>query len=223
MDSCPSHQRHCVNRPDGVGPSLLTTRAADAEWRVLLAALTRTFEESTDVTPEHAAGQCLRDADHARLCKELRGLGRWEPGCYTRTTLAQSELFVALLLCWSPAVTSPVHAHSDEETNVKSSCFMRILEGTLVETLYEPSAIIDESRVMAAAGKRTHLGAGGYKYINDHQGVHKVGNESTSEGAMSLHIYAPGWKVVGLYDEYVEPPASDAGGAELNMDAWGDF
>ena len=39
---------------------------------------------------------------------ELRGLGRWEPGCYTRTTLHQSDGFVALLLCWSPGVMSPV-------------------------------------------------------------------------------------------------------------------
>lgn len=87
---------------------LLTTRGAGAEWRVLNEALTQAFRTNTEVTPDHPAAAILSEANHTRLCAELRGLGRWEPGCYTRTTLHQSDSYVALLLCWSPGVMSPV-------------------------------------------------------------------------------------------------------------------
>jgi hypothetical protein len=55
--------------------------------------------------------------------------------------------------------------------------------------------------------------------------VHKVRNASATEGAVSLHIYAPGWATVHTYDEEAGATANptDAGGAELSLDAWGDF
>jgi len=159
-----------------------------------------------------------------RLARELAGLGRWNDGCYTRTTLLEGEGFVVLLLCWSPGVMSPVHAHSDATTRVQSSCFMRVLEGELSETLYDNSAILGEDKVLAAAGAERTLEAGDYTYIDDNKGLHKVGNASGTTGAMSLHIYAPGWSTVQLYDEEVVQPPTDAGGAPLlNLDAWGDF
>lgn len=61
---------------------------------------------------------------------------------------------------------------------------------------------------------------GGYAYINDTQGLHKVGNASATQGAVSLHVYAPGWSTVNTYDEEVP---TDAGGAPLDYDGWGDF
>ena len=108
---------HAAARPSCIKPLcggtavpevLLTTRGAGAEWRVLNEALTQAFRTNADVTPDHPAAAILSEANHTRLCAELRGLGRWEPGCYTRTTLHQSDGYVALLLCWSPGVMSPV-------------------------------------------------------------------------------------------------------------------
>ena len=57
--------------------------------------------------------------------------------------------------------------------------------------------------------------------IDDDIGLHKVGN-ATRERAMSLHIYAPGWETVQLYDETMPPEVTDAGGAAIDVDAWGD-
>jgi len=204
--------------------TLLTTRGASAEWRLLADALTLAFKGSREVSPNHPAAEVMCQFNARRLARELAGLGRWNDGCYTRTTLLEGEGFVVLLLCWSPGVMSPVHAHSDATTRVQSSCFMRVLEGELSETLYDNSAILGEDKVLAAAGAERTLEAGDYTYIDDNKGLHKVGNASGTTGAMSLHIYAPGWSTVQLYDEEVVQPPTDAGGAPLlNLDAWGDF
>jgi hypothetical protein len=61
--------------------------------------------------------------------------------------------------------------------------------------------------------------------INDSMGIHKVANP-TNARAVSLHVYAPGWKRAPLFEEmrFEEKfPEVDAGGAELEIDSWGDF
>ena len=89
----------------------------------------------------------------ARLFQEIRGHGRFEEGCYTRTTLVHGEGYVVMLLCWPPGVSSPVHAHSDALTKVKSSCFMLVLDGELSETVYEGSAILSDTSVALGEGQ----------------------------------------------------------------------
>ena len=92
---------------------LLTTRGANAEWRVLEAAIDKAFKESDNLSSEHRCAELLRTTNAARLYQELRGKGDWIDGCYTRTTLSEGDGYIAMLLCWSPGVESPVHAHSD--------------------------------------------------------------------------------------------------------------
>lgn len=90
--------------------------------------------------------------------------------------------------CWAPGVSSPVHAHSDAVSGIKSSCHMLILEGSLCETTYDQSQMIEPAAVAANGGKSRLLGTGGYAYIDDTIGVHKVGNASSAARALSLHI-----------------------------------
>ena len=100
---------------------------------------------------------------------------------------------------------------------------MLVLDGELRETLYEPRSIIGDDAVAADEGHSRALAAGTYTYINDHIGLHKVGNPSSTDRAVSLHVYAPGWRTVQLYDETRRPAETDAGGAPLEVDGWGDF
>ena len=44
---------------------------------------------------------------------------------------------------------------------------------------------------------------------------------ATATGSLSLHVYAPGWVAVSLYREV--HGEVDAGGAPIDVDAWGDF
>ena len=78
----------------------------------------------------------------------------------------------------------------------------------------------DGKSVQARLGKTRLHGAGALAYINDSVGLHKVANTSGSR-AVSLHVYAPGWQRPPLYDEIL--PEVDAGGAEIDACAWGDF
>jgi len=191
------------------------TSTPDEEWCSVVDGLHEAFALSGKVSPNHPAAACLQGRDVRKLIHVVDGKGNWEPGAYTRTPLVVGEAFTAMLLCWSPGAESPVHAHSDRDTGVQSNCFMLILEGELTETTYEPDTI--SSGEVHGPGHSHLLAAGSTGYINDSYGVHKVGNQ-TDRRAMSLHVYAPGWSAVSLYEE-----ATDAGGAPIDIDSWGDF
>ena len=197
----------------------ITARVLETTWHNLQHDITTSFAKSAAVSPDHPCAQHVSTVDWQRLASELRGHGQWVEGCYTRTTLMHNDNFVVLLLCWPAGVSSPVHAHSDATTKVRSSCFMRILEGELTETLYTPDSIIAPDAVAASEGHSRTLPAGAYTYIDDSFGLHKVGNSSKSP-AISLHVYAPGWKTVQLYDE---AERTDASGAALDALTFGDF
>ena len=210
-------------QPPQAESEVLTTRGTAAEWRVLSRAITAAFADNASVSPHHPCADCLRQCQWQRLARELRGQGRWEEGCYTRTPILEGDGFVAMLMCWSPGVSSPVHAHSDAETKVKSNCFMLVIDGQLRETVYEPRSIIGSDAVAADEGESRVHDSGAYTYINDSMGLHKVANASATHRAVSLHVYAPGWKSVQLYDEARRPERVDAGGASIDVDEWGDF
>lgn len=201
----------CLHNP------LLPLNPPNVAWRHLSAAIIDAFERCSDVSPDHPCMKAVEGLDAAALARDLAKHQNWMEGAYTRTTVLKGDGFEAMLLCWPPNTCSPVHAHSDAESGVKSNCFMAILEGELTETLYEPDEI-DGSRVISFGQSRA-LPAGATAYINDDRGVHKVGNESLTTPAVSLHIYAPGWSTVQIYRE--EP--TDAGGAPIDADGWGDF
>ena len=126
-----------------------------------------------------------------------------------------------------------MHAHRDSATGTLSNCFMLILEGQLTETLFDSTSLLSSTTVNASSGKSRVLSAGDTSYINDKLGVHKVGN-ATNARAVSLHVYAPGWKTVPLFDELFTTAQAehnvegqgdegvDAGGAPFDVD-WGDF
>ena len=222
---------HCVkrgwNNQQNESSPLTTTRSTqETEFAKLSRALKQAFDATDEVSPRHPAAEVLKAVNATRLAAELKGQEQWNATCYTRTTLIHEDNYVVMLLCWSPGVSSPVHAHSDANTRVQSNCFMRILDGSLTETLYEPSSIINDGASVAALdGHETTLATGGFTYINDQIGLHKVGNASSTERAVSLHVYAPGWKLVNTYDE--QPVSAmdvetDAGGAPIDVDGWGD-
>ena len=120
---------------------------------------------------------------------------------YTRNLIAtgKDSRFGLMILAWGPGQKSPIHDHNG------SHCIMRVLEGTLIETLYtrklgdtgmdsdlsftsetslEASEIYEKTR-------ETELKSGQTAYIHDKIGWHRVSNASTDKPAVSLHLYAP--------------------------------
>jgi len=194
----------------------------DGQWQMLAAGLRAAFFRSSEISPNHPARQCLSTCDATALRDALFSRGEWRSGAYTRTLLLQGEAFNVMLLCWAPGCASPVHGHSCAVTHVESNCFMLILEGQLSETVYGEEAIsADGKSVQARLGKTRVHAPGTLAYINDSMGLHKVANTTTAR-AVSLHVYAPGWRQPPLFDEIF--PEVDAGGAEIDdCFGWGDF
>lgn len=118
-----------------------------------------------------------------------------------------------LILVWSPGKSSPIHDHAN------AHCVMKVLKGTLKETLYGwPCQRADNPAACAkgpqhsegdcpstehtcSAGsdvfepaalqvqRDTAYGHDQVAYMSDKLGLHRITNPSSSEAAVSLHLY----------------------------------
>lgn len=87
-----------------------------------------------------------------------------------------------LVLVWSPGKGSAIHDHAN------AHCCMKILKGELTESLYDVPDHEGKSMVprQVSTLRRDDVG-----YISDTIGLHRISNESTSDFAVSLHLYTP--------------------------------
>lgn len=97
-----------------------------------------------------------------------------------------------LVIVWNPGRSSPIHDHAD------AHCVMKMLKGTLTETLYamppganEQNPSSSGSLTPPAVIKETVYNGNQVTYISDQIGLHKISNPSTTEVAVSLHLYTP--------------------------------
>jgi len=90
-----------------------------------------------------------------------------------------------LILVWSPGKGSLVHDHAG------AHCIMKVLKGALRETLYElPTGPVAEPLEVR---RDSVYGTDKVTYISDDIGLHKIENASSTEIAVSLHLYTPPW------------------------------
>ncbi|OKL60606.1 Cysteine dioxygenase [Talaromyces atroroseus] len=94
-----------------------------------------------------------------------------------------------LILVWSPGRESAVHDHAN------AHCVMKILKGSLKETLYSwpekddqtPSG--QESPLQIT--KETIYNENQVTYMSDKLGLHRISNMDPNNYAISLHLYTP--------------------------------
>ncbi|KAJ9608421.1 Cysteine dioxygenase [Cladophialophora chaetospira] len=99
-----------------------------------------------------------------------------------------------LVVVWNPGKCSPIHDHAD------AHCVMKILKGSLKETLYAlpaeaactPETAVSQSdstppQIVREAIYRENE----VTYISDKIGLHKISNPSNDQLAVSLHLYTP--------------------------------
>lgn len=89
-----------------------------------------------------------------------------------------------LVLVWSPGKSSPIHDHAD------AHCVMKVLYGTLKETLYAwPDALDRSGRTSSPPEVKrvTVLKDNNVTYMSDALGLHRVGNPDPERLAVSLH------------------------------------
>lgn len=118
-----------------------------------------------------------------QLCEPM-----WQEEAYTRIQLASIEGKLNILqLCWDVGASSPVHSHGGH-LGVQSQCFIRVLQSSLVERIYE-IPISDGYSGPLILQKEHEVEAGAVVYMNDEIGVHDV---SVKQRAITLHVYIPG-------------------------------
>jgi cysteine dioxygenase len=100
---------------------------------------------------------------------------------YTRNLVDDGNgHFNIIVLCWAPGQQSPIHDHAN------SHCLFKVLEGEMVETLYDCPQNTGEMTEKSCTVYETNR----VNYMHDKIGVHRVGNHS-SKPAISLHLYSP--------------------------------
>ncbi|CAO3675421.1 unnamed protein product [Rhizopus stolonifer] len=139
---------------------------------------------------------------------------------YTRNLIDDGNgKFNLMILAWSRGQKSPIHDHPG------SHCVMKILDGKLQETLFDwPTSTSGDDKdetsfdVTAAVEDSTaHLNTNlsqplhiskdtiyhpnQVTYVHDKIGLHRVTNPSQEQGAVSLHLYTPPYKVCKTFEE----------------------
>ncbi|KAJ5887607.1 cysteine dioxygenase [Penicillium taxi] len=106
---------------------------------------------------------------------------------YTRNAIENiNQKANILLLVWNPGKGSPIHDHAN------AHCIMKVLSGQLNETVYEnPEHEQNEEKKPLTIKSSTTFGVNAVTYISDDIGLHRVSNPSSSEVAVSLHLYTP--------------------------------
>ncbi|ODQ63747.1 cysteine dioxygenase type I [Nadsonia fulvescens var. elongata DSM 6958] len=110
---------------------------------------------------------------------------------YTRNGIDEVNAKANLLiLVWNPGKGSMVHDHAN------AHCIMKVLQGELVEELYEwPEGTNghDVASLPLHMKKQTNLPLDQVAYISDKIGLHRIRNPSPDKIAVSLHLYTPPW------------------------------
>ena len=107
---------------------------------------------------------------------------------YRRNIVHTGPAYQALLLCWRHGQRSPIHDHSG------SSCALRVVQGTALETLFARAA----NRMIYAVSSREMKP--GFVCASQDDDIHQVSNLADAGGDLiTLHIYSPPLLRMGTY------------------------
>jgi predicted metal-dependent enzyme (double-stranded beta helix superfamily) len=96
---------------------------------------------------------------------------------YEKQIVHRNKLYSLEVISWGSNSKSPIHNHAEY------GCFMKVLNGSLKENLYNPELEFI---------KETQLEQYDVSYINNDIGIHSIENKNNLDMSYSLHIYFPG-------------------------------
>jgi cysteine dioxygenase len=107
---------------------------------------------------------------------------------YRRNLVKAGRHFNLLVLCWKNGQRSPIHDHQG------SSCAVRVLKGTMTETLFE---FAPNGLVVPISSHDVPVGGIVGSVDSD---MHQVSNLQAGEADLiTLHVYSPPLLVMGTY------------------------
>jgi cysteine dioxygenase len=121
-------------------------------------------------------------------CRELASFIRFSDRHYMRNLVRAGPWYNLLVLCWKNGQRSPIHDHTG------SSCGVRVLRGTMTETLFE---FAPNGHIKATFSR--DLPAGGVCGSQDAD-IHQVSNlQPGIADLVTLHVYSPPLLWMGTY------------------------
>ncbi len=108
---------------------------------------------------------------------------------YKRNTIARSDYFELLALCWRSGHCTPIHDHQG------SSCAFRVVEGRGTEIQYRmsPAGIVCPVKAVEMPP--------GYVCAAHDEDIHQVANfQPAGSDLVTLHIYSPPIKSMNTYE-----------------------
>lgn len=135
-------------------------------------------------------------ADLERLLNELEITGddlrAWKlfgVNAYKRNTIARTDHFELLALCWRSGHATPIHDHRG------SSCAFKVIEGVGCEIRFETTGCCF---VAPTGNVRMEKG---YVCAAEDEDIHQIVNtQGEGDDLITLHIYTPALKKIGTYD-----------------------
>ncbi|RUS77299.1 hypothetical protein EGW08_014926 [Elysia chlorotica] len=144
--------------------------------------------------------------------REWKKFAKFDKHRYTRNLVDDGNgKFNLMLLCWNEAQGSSIHSHAN------SHCFLKVLDGTVKEEMFEWPENCDQAEAMDEDGdeadRKDGSNSGMQKrdesqivknacgYINDDIGLHRVENPSHVDKAVTLHLYSPPFDECECFDE----------------------
>jgi len=114
---------------------------------------------------------------------------RFGVNAYKRNTIAKTEHFELLALCWLSGHATPIHDHRG------SSCAFKVIEGIGCEIRFERTAC---GCVAPTGNVKMHKG---YVCAAEDEDIHQIVNtQGEGDELITLHIYTPALKKIGTYD-----------------------
>jgi cysteine dioxygenase len=119
---------------------------------------------------------------------DLTNFIRFSSQSYARNLVRGGPWYQALVLCWKNGQRSPIHDH------VGSSCGVRVLRGTMTETLFE---FAPNGHVKAVCSRDFPPGMVIGSQDTD---LHQVSNlQAGNADLITLHVYSPPLVKMGTY------------------------
>jgi cysteine dioxygenase len=121
-------------------------------------------------------------------CDDVVSFLRFSDRGYQRVPLRRGEWYQAWVMCWKNGQRSAIHDHKG------SSCSMRVLRGTLTETLFEfaPNGHIKPTF------SRDFLP--GQAFGGEDLDIHQVSNlQADNLDLVTLHVYSPPLQFMNTY------------------------
>lgn len=127
--------------------------------------------------------------------RDWKRFAKFDPFRYTRNLVDEGNgKFNLMALCWGEQNGSSIHDHAN------AHCFVKILDGELMETMFDWPSGSEEGEEM----KKTNVNVyhkDEVTYINDSIGLHRMENPSHTEKTVSLHLYCPPFNACRIFDE----------------------